>query len=119
MSRSLAHYPFPDDDNQTLHSLIGALPESDRRAITWRPTGNWLLEASPGFARALADMFADAGVRLLDPDWRPGGVFVPDPIRASVEGVLRCVPDSSAVWFQVEGIEFDSAEARQAFEAAL
>lgn len=119
MSRSLAHYPFRDDDNQTLHRLIGALPESDRRAITWRPTEDWLLEVSPGFARGLSDMFEDAGVHQPDTDWRPGGVLVPGHIRASVEAVLKCVPVSPHAWFVIEGIEFDTAEARQAFEAAL
>jgi len=66
MSRSLAHYPFPDDASQTLTRLISTLSEEDRDAMTWRPTEDWLLEVSPGFARALADMFADAGVYLQE-----------------------------------------------------
>ena len=116
---SVDYYPFPDDENQTLHRMISGLPNSLRSAMNWKPTQGWLLEVSPAFARGLSDMFADAGVRLLDPAWRAGGVFVPALIRTSVEAVLECVPTSPAAWFQIEGIEFDSAEARQAFEAAL
>jgi len=119
MSRFLAHYPFPDDASQTLTRLISALSAEDRDAMSWRPTEDWLLEVSPGFARGLSDMFADAGVHQPDTDWRPGGVLVPDHIRTSVEAVLKCVPDTSVTWFQVEGVEFTTAQARQAFEAAL
>ena len=119
MSRSLAHYPFPDDACETLNRVISTLSAEDRQAMTGWPTGDWLLEVSPAFARGLSDMFADAGVRLLDPAWRPGGVFVPALIRTSVEAVLECVPTAPAAWFQIEGVEFDTAEARQAFEAAL
>ena len=119
MSRSLDHYPFPDDASETLHRLTATLSEVDRQAMTWRPTRDWLLEVSPGFARGLSDMFADAGAYQPDTDWRPGGVLVPDHIRTSVMAVLKCVPESPATWFQVEGVEFATAEARQAFEAAL
>jgi len=115
MSRSLAHYPFPDDDNQTLTRLISTLSEEDRDAMTWRPTRDWLLEVSPGFARGLSDMFAEAGVHQPDTDWRPGGVLVPDAIRSSVAGVLDVIK-SPGKWFQIEGIEFFNQRARQAFE---
>ena len=116
---SVDYYPIPDDACETLNRVISTLSVEDRQAMTGWPTGDWLLEVSPGFARALADMFEDAGVHQPDTDWRPGGVLVPDHIRTSVEAVLKCVPTSPAVWFQIEGVEFYTAEARQAFEAAL
>ena len=119
MSRSMAHYPFPDDASQTLTRLISTLSEEDRDAMTWRPTEDWLLEVSPSLARGLSNMFGSSGVHQPDTDWRPGGVLVPDQIRASVEAVLKCVPDTSATWFQIAGVEFETAQARQAFEAAL
>lgn len=116
---SVAYYPFPDDGGATLDRVISRLPVEHNRATTWRPNEDWLLEVSPAFARGLSDMFEDAGVHQPDTGWRPGGVFVPNPIRTSIEAVLKCVPTSPATWFQVEGVEFDTAEARQAFEAAL
>ena len=115
MSRSLAHYPFPDDDNQTLTRLISTLSEEDRDAMTWRPTRDWLLEVSPDFARGLSNMFAEAEVHQPDPAWRPGAVLVPDHIRTSVEAVLNVIK-SPGIWFQIEGLEFFNQRARQAFE---
>lgn len=116
---SLACYPFPDDGGATLDRVISRLSIEHRRGMTWRPIEDWFLEVSPAIARRLSDMFEDAGVYRPDTDWRPGGVFVPDPIRTSIEAVLKCVPSSLATWFQIEGVEFDTSEARQAFEAAL
>jgi len=116
---SVAYYPFPDDGGATLYRVISRLPVEHNRAMTWRPTEDWLLEVSPAFARGLSDMFEDAGVHQPDTDWRSGGVLVPGHIRASVEAVLKCVPTSPAAWSRIEGIEFDTAEAQQSFEAAL
>ncbi len=116
---SVAYYPLPDDGGANLDRVISRLPIAHSRGMVWRSTEDWLLETSPAYARGLSDLFASEGVRILGADWRLGGVLVPDHIRASVEAVLGCVPDSPAVWFQVEGVEFATAEARRAFEAAL
>jgi len=118
MSRSLAHYPFPDDACETLTRVISKLPGRERQAMTWRPTEDWLLEVSPDVAKYITDTFGDAGVRQLDPDWRPGAVLVPARVRAAVQGWFN-ETDSPAKWFLVEGIEFATARSRRAFEALL
>ena len=118
IGRSAAYYPFPDDSSQTLHRVLSKLPVEDRRAITWQPTLDWLLEVSPDVAEGISDTFGDAGVRQLDPDWRPGAVLVPDHIRSAVEGCLDG-HDAPAKWSQVEGVEFATARSRRAFEALI
>ncbi len=119
MTVSVAYYAFPDDDCVSLDRVLTRMSSDDRLATIWRPTEDWLLEVSPGVARALTEMFAEAGVHQPDTDWRPGGVLVPEPMRASVEGVLRCVPEAVATWSRIEGVDFATTEARQAFEAAI
>jgi hypothetical protein len=86
--------------------------------MSWQPSTDWLLEVSPGLARALAGMFEAAGVYQPDPDGLPDRVLVPDDIRASVEGVLDVIR-SPGTWFQIEGVEFSNQEARLAFEALI
>jgi hypothetical protein len=118
MSRSIAHYPFPEDGNQTLHRVLSKLSEEDRRAMTWLPSTDWLLEVSPAFARALVGMFGAAGAYQPDPVEMPDRVFVPDDIRVSVECVLDVIR-SPGTWFQIEGVEFFNQEAKHAFEALV
>lgn len=84
--RSLAFYPFPDDGSQTLHRVISRLPMEHRRAMTWRPTEDWLLEVSPNSAKALSGLFSHAGVHQLDPSWKAGALLVPDVVRAAAKG---------------------------------
>lgn len=115
---SVAFYPFPDDDNLTLHRVLSKLPVVDRRAITWEPTLDWLLEVSTDVAESISDAFAGAGVRQLDPDWRSGAVLVPDHIRSAVEACLD-QHDAPAKWFLVEGVEFATARSRRAFESVI
>ncbi len=115
---SVAYYPFPDDNSRTLHRVLSELTVADRRAITWQPTLDWLLEASPDVAEDISDTFSDAGVRQLDPDWKSGAVLVPDHIRSAVEGCLE-ERDGSAKWSQVEGVEFATERSRRAFEALI
>lgn len=115
---SVAYYPFPDDSSQTLHRLLSKLTVADRRAITWQPTLDWLLEVSPDVAEGIAHTFGDAGVRQLDPDWRPGAVLVPAHIRSAVEGCLE-ERDAPAKWLLVDGVEFATARSRRAFEALI
>lgn len=118
MSRSLAHYPFPDDACETLHRVISKLPVEHSRAMRWLPTEDWLLEVPPHVAEAVSGLFSDAGVRQLDPSWKAGALLVPDVVRAAVEGVLNAAQVSGR-WSQIEGVEFDSSLARLTFEAAL
>ena len=115
---SLDYYPFPDDGSQTLHGVLSRLPESHFDAMCWRPSTDWLLEVSPGLARALAGMFEAAGVYQPDPAGMPDKVLVPDDIRSSVERVLDVIR-SPGTWFQIEGVEFWNQEAKLAFEAAI
>jgi hypothetical protein len=115
---SVDYYPFPDDGSQTLHRVISRLPERDFLALSWRPSTDWLLEVSPGLARALAAMFEHSGVYQSDPIEMPDRVLVPDDIRASVEGVLDVIR-SPGTWFQIEGVEFWNQEAKLAFEALI
>lgn len=115
---SVAYYPFPDDDSQTLHRMISKLPVEHRRAMVWRPTEDWLLEVSPGAARELKEMFSGTGLYQPDPVGMPDTVLVPDAIRSSVEGVLAAAK-SPGTWFQFEGVEFWNQEAKLAFEAVL
>lgn len=115
---SVDYYPFPDDGNQTLHRVISRLSEGDRRDMTWRPSTDWLLEVSPGLARALAVMFQGAGVYQPDPVGMPDGVLVPDAVRSLVERVLDVIR-SPGTWFQIDGVEFIDQEAKRAFEALI
>lgn len=115
---SVAYYPFPDDSSQTLHKVLSKLPVADRRAITWQPTLDWLLEVSPDVAEGISDTFGDAGVRQLDPDWRPGAFLVPARLRAAVQGCFD-ETDTPAKWSQVEGVDFATARSRRAFEALI
>jgi hypothetical protein len=115
---SVAFYPFPDDGSQTIHRVISRLPVEHRQAMTWRPSDDWLLEVSKGLAEALSGMFGDAGVLQLDASWKPGAVLVPDGIRTAVQGVLDASGTASK-WSRIEGVEFDTARSRGAFEAAI
>ena len=115
---SVDYYPFPDDGSQTLHGVLSQMPEKHFLAMSWRASADWLLEVSPGLARALAGMFPGGGVYQPDPVEMPDRVLVPDAIRSSVEGVLE-VLRSPGTWFQIEGVEFWDQEAKLAFEAAL
>ena len=115
---SVDYYPFPQDGNQTLHRVISRLPQQHAHAMSWQPSTDWLLEVSPGLARALADKFQGAGVYQPEPVGMPDGVLVPDDIRSLVERVLDGIR-SPGTWFQIEGVEFWNQEAKLAFEAAL
>jgi len=115
---SVAYYPLLDDDGATLERVISVLPEEHRRAMTRRPTEDWLLEVSPRLADALSCLFDHMGVRHPDPSWKPGAVLVPDGIRTAVEDVLKAAGRSGR-WSQVEGVEFATEHSRRAFEAAL
>ena len=115
---SVAYYPFPDDDGATLDRVISRLPDYLRLAMSWKPTQDWVLEVPPHIAVAVSGLFSDAGVRQLDPSWKAGALLVPYVVRAAVEGVLNAV-QASGRWSQIEGVQFDSACVRLAFEAAL
>lgn len=115
---SVAHYPFPDDDSQTLHHVISRLSEQDQNTMTWLPSTDWLLEVEPGLARALTDMFAEAGAYQPDPAGMPERMLVPDAVRSSVAGVMDVIR-SPGIWFQIEGVEFTTLAAKQAFEALI
>lgn len=117
-SGSVAYYPFPDDGGATLTRIVAKLPTADRMAATWRPTENWLLEVSARLAQALPGLFEEAGVRRLDPAWKPGAVLVPHGVRPAIEAVLSAA-GRSGKWSSVEGVEFATARSQRAFEAAL
>lgn len=114
----VTYYPFPDDGSQTLHGVLSRLSGRHIDAISWRPSTDWLLEVSPGLARALAGMFLEDGAYQPDPAGMPDKLLVTDDIRSSVERVLDVIR-SPGTWFQIEGVEFWDQEAKRAFEALI
>lgn len=119
MSRSFAHYPFPDDDGASLDRVLTRLSADDRLAMTCRPTEDWLLDVSPALSVALAAVLGRLGVRKLEPTMRSGLVLVPERAVRSVQAALAKRPSVSAVWSRVEGVEFATDRSRAAFEAML
>jgi hypothetical protein len=102
MNRSIAAYPFPDDDGRTLARLVSRLPDQARFDMTWRPTDDWLLTITPRWPKA-----------------RSYQVIIPNRRRPMVHCSLMCLPVQSVAWQRVEAVEFGSSASRIAFEALI
>jgi len=102
MSRSIAAYPFPDDDGRKLSSLVSRLPDQTRFDVTWRPTDVWLLTVTLRFPRA-----------------RSFQIIVQDRLRRTVQVLLWGLPRLRVGWERIEAVEFGSGASRIAFEALL
>jgi len=111
-------YDFPDDDGETLHRILDALPARFGPTLTWIPFGGWRLQLESATAAVFLRMaLPELGVADERFPFLEGHeLYVPSHVRDECETELaeRCA--SPAIWSDLNAIAFYDEEARLFFD---